>query len=198
MIILEKALIRKELAQDTDATFNLLAQLEFLPLAIVQAAAYINANDIQLSNYTALLHEQEPDVIELLSEHFGDDGRYRDVQNPVVTTWLISFQQIQQSSPLAAEYLSFMACVNPRDIPQSLLPPECTKKKLEAIGLLKAFAFVSERVQDHALSLHRLVYLSTRNWLRQHQQFTLQIQKTADQFNDIFPDEDQANHDPAV
>ncbi|KAL3429649.1 purine and uridine phosphorylase [Aspergillus tetrazonus] len=191
--ILEKALIRKDLVDDRDVALALLEQLMFLPLAIIQAAAYINSNDIGVSNYITLLQEQEPDVIDLLSEDFGDDARYQEIQNPVATTWLISFQKIQESNPLATEYLSFMACLNPREIPQSLIPPAKSRKdKLEAVGLLKGFAFVSEQVQDHALSLHRLVRLSARNWLRQHRQFHQQIQKTADHLDRVFPDNDHA------
>ncbi|KAL4995248.1 violaceus kinesin [Aspergillus recurvatus] len=192
--ILEEALQRKELLENRDETTALLERLTFLPLAISQAAAYINSNDIKLSDYIALLKEQESDVIELLSEDFGDDGRYQDIQNPVATTWLISFQQVQRLNPLAADYLSFMACINPRDIPQSLLPDAPSKKKkFDAVGLLKAFSFVSEQVADHALSLHRLVHLSTRNWLRREQQFGLQIQKAANHLNQIFPDNNHKN-----
>ncbi|KAL2861059.1 purine and uridine phosphorylase [Aspergillus lucknowensis] len=183
MKMLERALIRKELLENRDAAIALLGQLVFLPLAITQAAAYINSNDIELSDYSILLQEQESDVVELLSEDFGDDTRYKDIQNPVATTWLISFKQIQQLNPLAANYLSFMACINPRNIPQSLLPEAGSKKKkIDAIGLLKGFSFVSEQVQDRALTLHRLVYLSTWNWLRKQQQLSRRIQETADHF----------------
>ncbi|KAL2859770.1 purine and uridine phosphorylase [Aspergillus lucknowensis] len=182
------------LLKNRNAAIALLEQLVFLPLAITQAAAYINSNDIELSDYSVLLQEQESDVVELLSEDFGDDGRYKDIQNPVATTWLISFKQIQQLNPLAADYLSFMACINPRNIPQSLLPEASSKKKrIDAIGLLKAFSFVSEQGQDCALTLHRLVYLSTRNWLRKQQQLSLRIQETADHFSRTFPDDDHTN-----
>ncbi|KAL4777600.1 hypothetical protein BDW60DRAFT_173483 [Aspergillus nidulans var. acristatus] len=192
--ILQEALQKKELLEDKDETIALLEQLTFLPLAISQAAAYINSNDVRLSDYIALLKEQESDVIELLSEDFGDDGRYQDIQNPVATTWLISFQQIQRLNSLAGDYLSFMACINPRDIPESLLPEAPSrKKKIDAIGLLKAFSFVSEQVKNHTLSLHRLVHLTTRNWLRREQQFGLQIQKTASHLNQVFPDNDHKN-----
>jgi hypothetical protein len=64
---------------------QLLDQLTFLPLAIVQAAAYINENGITLSDYLSLLVEQEEDVIDLLSEEFEDDWRYRNVKNPVAS-----------------------------------------------------------------------------------------------------------------
>ncbi|KAL3456402.1 hypothetical protein BJX64DRAFT_41730 [Aspergillus heterothallicus] len=192
--ILEEGLQKKELLLNRDETIALLEQLTFLPLAISQAAAYINSNNIELSDYTALLKEQESDVVELLSEDFGDNRRYQTVQNPVATTWLISFQQIQRLNPLAADYLSFMACISPRDIPQSLLPEAPSrKKKIDAVGLLKAFSFVAEQAQDHALSLHRLVHLSTRNWLRREQQFSLQIQKTANHLKQVFPDNEHKN-----
>ncbi|KAL2814692.1 violaceus kinesin [Aspergillus cavernicola] len=192
--ILEKALLRKNLLENSIKTIAFLKELMFLPLAISQAAAYINSNNIELSDYTLLLKEQESDVIDLLSEDFGDDGRYQEIQNPVATTWLISFQQIRQLDPLAVDYLSFMACISPRDIPQSLLPEAASKKKkIDAIGLLKAFSFVSEQVQNHALSLHRLVYLSTRNWLRNQGEFELHIRKTADHFNQAFPDNNHEN-----
>ncbi|KAL2815961.1 violaceus kinesin [Aspergillus granulosus] len=191
LAVMLAALIRKELLEDRNAAVILLEQLVFLPLAITQAAAYINSNDIELSDYSVLLREQESDIVELLSEDFGDDGRYKEIQNPVATTWLISFKQIQQLNPLAADYLSFMACINPRNIPQSLLPEASSKKKrIEAIGLLRAFSFVSGQSKDHALSLHRLVYLSTRNWLREHGQFNLHIQKAADHFSQVFPNND--------
>ncbi|THC89597.1 hypothetical protein EYZ11_010961 [Aspergillus tanneri] len=175
-------------------TFSLLEQLAFLPLAITQAAVYINENSIGLFDYLILLQDQEPDVIELLSEDFGDEMRYKDTQNPVALTWFISFQQIQRSNKLAADYLSFMACINPRNIPQSLLPhPISTKKRTDAIGLLKAFSFISEEGGDRSLNLHRLVHLATRNWMRKSQKFSLQILKTADRLSEAFPNNDHTN-----
>lgn len=165
----------------TETAIALLKLLTFLPLAITQAASYINENNMGLANYITLLQEQETDVVELLSEHFEDEGRYKDIQNPVATTWLISFQQIQRLDDLATGYLSFMACINPRNIPQSFLPqPTSKKRKSDAIGLLKAYSFVSEQVGEGLLSLHQLVHLATRNWMRREQQFVLQMLKTAD------------------
>jgi nucleoside phosphorylase/tetratricopeptide (TPR) repeat protein len=187
--ILRKSLIKKDLLNDHEAAIALLRELACLPLAITQVAAYINEKDISLSEYTALLHENEPDVIELLSEDFGDEGRYKDTQNPVATTWWISFQQIQRMNQTAIDYLLFMACINPRHIPLSLLPqPISKKKRIDAIGLLKAFSFVNEEGGDCSLNLHRLVHLATRNWMRENQQFSRQILKTADRLSEAFPD----------
>ncbi|CAK7228781.1 hypothetical protein SEUCBS140593_007027 [Sporothrix eucalyptigena] len=90
-------------ASDAEA---LLARLTYLPLAITQAAAYINTNGIGLRDYLVLLDEQEEDVIDLLSEDFEDERRYVDVTNAVATTWLISFEQVRQRDSLAADYLA--------------------------------------------------------------------------------------------
>jgi hypothetical protein len=84
--LLQKCLVNQDLFSNEDDTKAPLAQLINLPLAIVQAAVYINENGIIFADYLSLLAAQEEEVIELLSEEFEDDGRYHDVKNPVATT----------------------------------------------------------------------------------------------------------------
>ncbi|RYP24058.1 hypothetical protein DL765_000786 [Monosporascus sp. GIB2] len=169
--LLEKHLVDHDLLRSKGDATALLARLTYLPLAIVQAAVYINANGIGLGDYLSLLEEQEEDVIDLLSEDFEDEGRYRDVKNPVATTWLISFEQIRQGDPLAADYLSFMACIDAKDIPQSLLPPgQSRKKEIDAMGTLQGYSFLAKRSAGSTVNIHRLVHLATRNWLRKEGQ----------------------------
>ena len=188
MQLLTKSLINQEPLNSHQDARKLLEQLTFLPLAIVQAAAYINENGIALSEYLVLLEEQEQDVIDLLSEDFDDDGRYEDVKNPVATTWLVSFEHIRRLDPLAAEYLSFMSCIDPRDIPQSLLPPaQSRKKETDAIGTLNAYSFVSKRAADEALDVHRLVHLAMRNWLRTNNEWLVWADKTLERLVDVIP-----------
>ncbi|KUL81548.1 hypothetical protein ZTR_09489 [Talaromyces verruculosus] len=185
--ILDKILAHKDLLRDTTTTTALLEQLAFLPLAITQASAYIIENGIDESTYLALLQEQEQDAVELLSEDFRDPGRYKDIQNPVITTWLISFKQIQQKNQLAADYLFFMACLDPRNIPQSLLPqPASRKQKVDAFGLLNAYSFTNS--QDMDINMHRLVHIATRNWLRTNALFSHWIKRVADHMQNVFPD----------
>ncbi|KAJ9132607.1 Kinesin light chain 1 [Pleurostoma richardsiae] len=165
--LLQECLVDLDLLDSQEDATALLVWLTYLPLAIVQAAAYINENGIGLRGYLSLLDEQEEDVVDLLSEDFEDEGRYRDVKNPVATTWLISFEQIRQRDRLAADYLSFLACVDAKDVPQSLLPPgQSRKKETDAIGTLLGYSFIAKRSADSALNVHRLVHLATRNWLR--------------------------------
>lgn len=112
MQVLSKSLIDQGLLQNHEDIIKLLQKLTFLPLAIVQAAAYINENGTTLANYLLLLEDQEQNVIELPSEEFEDEGRYRDTKNPVATTWLVSFEQIRRRDPLAADFLPFTSCID--------------------------------------------------------------------------------------
>jgi len=191
--LLHKSLVKPDLHDGQHAKV-LVGELTYLPLAIVQAAAYVNENSMTLMRYLSLLNEQEDDVIELLSEEFEDDWRYPSVKNPVATTWLISFEQIQRRNPLAADYLSFMACIDWKDIPQSLLPAGAShKKEGEAIGTLLAYSFIIQRGTAMVFDLHRLVHLATRNWLRKEGRLIQQVQAAVDRLDKIFPDHRHEN-----
>ncbi|KAL6230982.1 hypothetical protein BDW75DRAFT_55065 [Aspergillus navahoensis] len=192
--MLRGLLIDKKLLDETVTCVTLLEQLSFLPLAIAQATAFINENSIEVSDYLELLYEQEAVVTELLSKEFGDEGRYGDVQNPVALTWHISFKQIQKLDEVAADYLSLMACINPRDIPESFLPQAKSKLALvEALGLLKAYSFVTIQQGNGSLSMHRLVSLAMRNWLRMRNKLSAYVLWAADRFNEVFPNTAHTN-----
>ncbi len=138
--LLKKCLVNPNLINNRPDTTALLKELTYLPLTIIQATAYINENRILFIDYLSLLADQEEAVIDLLSEEFEDNGRYSNIKKPVATTWLISFEQIRHREPLAAEYLFFMACVDPKGIPQSLLPAGASRKnEIDAIGTLEAY-----------------------------------------------------------
>jgi hypothetical protein len=192
--LLQKCLIDPDLVNSKSDTATLLRELTYLPLAIIQAAAYINENRITFSDYISLLGEQEEDVIDLLREDFEDEGRYHDVKNPVATTWLISFEQIRKRDPLAADYLSFMACIEPKDIPRALLPKGSSQKKeMDAIGTLDTYSFIFRRSADEYLDLHRLVHLVMRNWLREQKLIAQWTQKSISRLEEVFPDHDYRN-----
>ncbi|KAF9887352.1 hypothetical protein FE257_010347 [Aspergillus nanangensis] len=192
--MLRASLIDTVPLDDDRAVGTLLHQLTFLPLAIAQAAAYVNENSLTIADYLNLLDEQEEDVIDLLSEDFEDDWRYSEIKNPVATTWLISFNQIRQLNKLAADYLSFMACIHAKEIPLSLLPAApSSKKRAEALGLLTAYSFIDLHRESKLLNLHRLVHLATRTWLKKTSSFDYYLRKTCTQINKVFPGDDPEN-----
>ncbi|KAH8592642.1 P-loop containing nucleoside triphosphate hydrolase protein [Bisporella sp. PMI_857] len=192
--ILKKSLHNQALLNDREPMMLLMTQLTFLPLAIVQAAAYINKNDISIFEYLSLWDDTEEIIIEVLSENFEDEGRYQTLKNPVATTWLISFDQIQRCDPLAAEYLSFMSCIDPKMIPLSLLPPAQPKKRmLDAIGTLTAYSFITRQSGEQSFDVHRLVHLATRNWLKKRNSIVEWTWKTMERLVKVFPSNDHQN-----
>ena len=87
-----------------------------------------------------------------------------------------------------------MACMEPKDIPQSLLPPGPTRKKeIDAIGTLNAYSFIIRRPADTALDLHRLVHMATRNWLRKEQQLSQSTEKAIMRLEEVFPNDSHEN-----
>ena len=126
---LAKSLTEKELLNDRAGTTVLLSELTFLPLAIAQAAAYLNAMQISIQEYLSLLKSTEQETISLLRREFRDGTRYKSSErstNAVATTWLVSFDQIRRSDSVAADLLSFISCIENKAIPQSIMPSVLT------------------------------------------------------------------------
>ncbi|EEY15753.1 conserved hypothetical protein [Verticillium alfalfae VaMs.102] len=93
-----------------------------LPLAIAQAAANIIDQQVSLSEYAAAFREAT-DKFEALkaSTH---DRRTRDPRNAVQSvalTWQISFERLEQSSPLSVTLLGYLACLHWDSVPRDLL-----------------------------------------------------------------------------
>ncbi|KAF4167438.1 hypothetical protein CNMCM6936_005054 [Aspergillus lentulus] len=195
--LLSERLGDKSLLHQKEEVVLLLKELVYLPLAIVQAASYMNENCVSsIADYRSLLSGQEDGVIDLLSEGFEDDWRTHHNTNPVATTWLISFEQIQRTQPFAADILCFMASIEPADIPQSILPPAPTRKAwTEAIGTLRGYAFVSRRSAAQSFDLHRLVHLATRNWLRKNATLSKWTITALTRLEAIFPSDEHTNRD---
>ncbi|KAF2494969.1 hypothetical protein BU16DRAFT_590237 [Lophium mytilinum] len=197
--VLGKLLLQKDMPKDDDMVHWFLETLTFLPVAIVQAAAFINENGIALSEYITMFESSERNAMELLSEEYEDRGRYGNKKNPVATTWYISFQQIQQQDKLAAEYLSFMACTTGESIPASILPLSSSKlEKAKAIDTLKAYALITERqphekwqdqIQEYpeTFDIHALVYLATRNWLKESNRWPSAVAKALTRLVEVLP-----------
>ncbi|KAH8733178.1 kinesin light chain 1 [Phaeosphaeriaceae sp. PMI808] len=156
--LLARRITEEALLDDLVAVDRLLSILAYLPLAIVQAAAFINTNNISASDAE----------IELFSEQFEDPSRYREMDSTIAKTWHISFDQIRKQDQLAADYLSFMACIDRVNIPNRL-------QQVKALGTLTGYAFVTERQQtaqgvgrERFFDMHRLVHMALVRWLFGH------------------------------
>ncbi len=192
--LLARRVTNKALLTDEKAVVELLELLAYLPLAIVQAAAFINSNDFSVSEYVSLFRQAGTEA-ELFSEHFEDPNRYREMESTIAKTWHISFDQIRKQDQLAADYLSFMACVDRVSIPESLLPSTGSKlQHIKAIGTLKGYAFITERRQDAQQSptekffdVHRLVQMASAWWLKEHDELDRWMDCALSRLQELLP-----------
>jgi tetratricopeptide (TPR) repeat protein len=180
----EPGLVKNE---NDDSTRELLDVLTYLPLAISQASAYLNKNQVTSTQYLQVLHSNDDDMIHLLSEDFGAHGRYNSDHNPVTSTFFISFDQLRRSNKLAAEYLQLISFLNEIDIPYAILPSAGGKAKMmEAVGGLKAFAFIRQR-HDDSFDIHRLVQVSVRRWVMINGVWGNTLKVAINRLNDVLP-----------
>jgi tetratricopeptide (TPR) repeat protein len=163
----------------------LIKELAYLPLAIVQAAAYVNVNKITLQEYLSLLVEKKEELAKDLHQESGD---------VIAATWLMSFEQICRHNALAADYLLFMACVNRNDIPLALLPTARSHEQgTHAVATLDAYSLVTKRTAESSLDLHRLVHASTRNWLQEQRLLSQWTQVVVTRLLEVFPDDNHGS-----
>ncbi|KAL5374129.1 hypothetical protein DPSP01_012190 [Paraphaeosphaeria sporulosa] len=97
--------------------------LEHMPLALVQAAAYISqrAPLCSVAQYLDRFRKSERKRTSLLSYDKDHLRRDREAKNSIITTWQISFEYIQQTRPSAADLLSLMSFFDRQGIPKDVL-----------------------------------------------------------------------------
>jgi tetratricopeptide (TPR) repeat protein len=122
-------LCEKKLGAQGDSQYNrtdaieLAAALEYMPLAIVQAVAYISqrAPRCSMTRYLDEYRKSEHKKTTLLNHDEGQLRRDLGVSNSIIMTWQISFEYIQQTRPSAADLLSLMSFFDRQGIPEALL-----------------------------------------------------------------------------
>lgn len=167
-------LLRAKLEEDNADISDisvLSSHLDHLPLALVQAAAFMQENTMAISEYLKLLKGNDQDLVDLLSEEFETVGRDVEMPRAVAQSWIISFEQIQQQNSFASKLLSFMSFFDRQAIPPEFLSwygeqqEQYSRLQLQrALGILKAFCFIIV-AKDQSLNIHRLVQLVTQKWL---------------------------------
>lgn len=184
-------LLKRTGQNDENAAAELAKELGYLPLALEQAGAYIDAHASSFASYLDLFRKRQSDMLKL-----GKPST--DYPDTVATTWLISFQEVEGSRPAAAELLNLCAFLAPDSIPISMLRDgkEFLPKKLGvAIGDGLAFGEVKEAlvryslidVDDESLSIHRLVQAVARDRLSKARRKTLAA-SAARMVDHAFPD----------
>ncbi|KAJ7641889.1 hypothetical protein FB45DRAFT_362929 [Roridomyces roridus] len=110
LLLLARA-VKEHTDQNHKLAMDIVQELSCLPLAIVQAGAYI-AKFKCLVNYLSIYRQNKE---ELLRQH--PDQAHDNYDWTVYTTWQISFQKL---SPVAAYLLQLCALLHHSNIPQSI------------------------------------------------------------------------------
>src|SRR5260370_2051689 len=150
--------------EEVNEAANLVVALAQFPLALDQAGAYIEETGCSLSDYLQLYQTHRH---ALLARRGRQATGY---PASVATTWSLSFEQVEQTNPAAAELLRLWAFLAPDHIPEELLtqgapswPPALQQAVADRfrfnqmLETLLGFSLVKRLSEHRLLSIHRLV-----------------------------------------
>lgn len=161
----------------------LVLEMDFLPLALDQAGAYLEEVGCSLSVYCDLYQSNRRELLQrrghLAAAH----------PESVATTWSLSFQKIEQANPVAARLLQLCAFLDPDLIPEEFfsdggaylnLTPDFAPLSLfslnEAIEELRKFSLVQRNPHTGTLGVHRLVQAVIKDAMSREDQHLRAVQ----------------------
>lgn len=187
---LGRSLIDRSQLDQVD-TAELLGKLSYLPLTVAQAAAYMNMHRLPITAYLRLCNRTNQDMTNLLSAHLEDETHYSKTQGAVATTWIMSFNAICETDAVAARLLSFLQWIEPKAIPETILPSSDSDWSLtEAIGLLCGYSFLGWREDGETLDMHSLVHLALRCWPGESLTSFMTKEDAIEHLTQVFPSDD--------
>jgi tetratricopeptide (TPR) repeat protein len=137
--------------------------MDGLPLALVQAGAYIKATGCDMASY---LERYEKQRVILLARR---DEFNVDYPASVATTWSLSFEKVEQDNAAAADILRVCAFLHPDAIPEEMIIGNSTflGPFLQAITddiqlddcmrALRRYSLIQRNTREKTFSIHRLV-----------------------------------------
>ncbi|KAK5321235.1 hypothetical protein LTR93_006478 [Exophiala xenobiotica] len=171
--LLSKGLKKLEGGCTRDDLVDLARQLDCMPLAMSQAAAYVNqrAPRVTLSKYLEELMRSNDGRAQLLQANIRNPRRDGQDSNSIITTWCVSFEHIRQTHNSAARLLSLMSLFDREGIPDHLLKGRYVETSRHSdmnfendITTLKDYSLIGVGTSGQ-FEMHRLVQFSMRTWL---------------------------------
>jgi tetratricopeptide (TPR) repeat protein len=158
-----KFLAKRTAADDPAALDELAELLGDLPLALEEAAAYLEETEAGLGEYLELVQERSRELFGLDQPPADEQGD----QRRVATIWSLSLDRVQQEAPAAEALLSLCAFLAP-DIPRGLpgeqpqvLPEELAESVIDPLAYNRLLAVVGRyslaTMTSTSLGVHRLV-----------------------------------------
>ncbi|KAF2175506.1 TPR-like protein [Zopfia rhizophila CBS 207.26] len=174
------ALLQKKLSFNVNKgnAVELTHALDYMPLAITQAAAYIaqRAPHMTVLRYLDEIRKSDRARARLLKKDVGDSRRDGRASNSIIATWEISFEHIRREMPTAARLLSLMGLFDRQGIPESLLRDRYGRDDDgeadfdDDIYTLTSYSLVEMSTDGKEFEMHRLVQFSTKKWLELNQE----------------------------
>ncbi|KAK1830481.1 short-chain dehydrogenase [Podospora conica] len=172
---LAKERLRERYPSD-EIVLVLLMELEYIPLAITQAVAFILKRNKNIPQYLGYLKNDSART-RMLAFEFADHGRQNSSMESVAKTWSLSFDWLRNNNQRATDLLCLISFFQHNGIPQRLLLGAGSNEDAEdefdfeeAMAALRAFSFVDATDADDGsettFSTHRLVQVATRWWLQ--------------------------------
>jgi tetratricopeptide (TPR) repeat protein/transcriptional regulator with XRE-family HTH domain len=156
---------RKISEHEESSAVKLHELMDGLPLALDQAASYIEETQCSAGEYLALYQAQPARLLKRT-----DSVNTRDYPYSVATTWTLSFQHIAQTSLAAADLLSLCAFLHPDAIPIEFVTQgskylgssiqqvaDNAAELNETVGILINYSLLRRDPETQVLTIHRLV-----------------------------------------
>jgi hypothetical protein len=171
-------------APDDCEVLELLEALEFLPLSIAHAVAYLNFTKIPVAAYVRYVEVSDEKLLDMLGQNM--DVRRRDPKAPrsIAKTWLVSFELICRLGDRTTNLFCLAACLERQSISSTFIVLFCdwtsqgsnsrsaqTLLELElptthaeisvAIAEFQSLALISYAYESNQLSMHRHIQAAT-------------------------------------
>lgn len=117
---------------DKDNGYAIVKELEYIPLAISHAAAYIDYSVEFLEEYLGKIRALQEQPSSLVEIH--DSRREDDASSSVVATWQTSLDQIRVTSETAAELLCLMSAFDNENIPEFFIAKPMAVGYVDSLG----------------------------------------------------------------
>jgi tetratricopeptide (TPR) repeat protein len=173
---------------------SIVEELDGLPLALDQAAAYIEETGCRLGVYLDLYQQRRSALLKRQS------SVSTDYPHTVANTWSLCFQKVEQADPAAADLLRMCSFLDPDAIPEAMLMEGSTELGQvlgpvvadpfllnEAIQVLRRYSLVKRDPDAKLLNLHRMVQVVLRDGLDEQTQRQW-AERTVRAVNAAFPE----------
>jgi tetratricopeptide (TPR) repeat protein len=169
------AFLHRRAGLDRQDAYALAKALGDLPLALEQAAAYVQQTTTPPGEYLELLASRARELFAL--------GRPATSEQTIATVWTVSVRQLREHTPAAEDLLVLLAFLAADDIPRALPAqhPDQLPERLaatvhdplayqQAIAALRRYSLLKTSPDGQTLAVHRLIQAVTRHELDPEQE----------------------------